>query len=258
MIRFFRTLRQQFLSENRASKYLLYAIGEILLVVIGILLALQINNWNEERKNRVTEKELLKALRTDFLETRSRLLETMEIQESVVSLSKEFLMLFETNNLAAKKDSLGIFVLMGALNWSREEPVTITYDAMVSTGNIGLLRNEELRRYLAMFDAEIKSGFEDHEHHMEILGQLAIVQSAYAINLYTDTGRTYIGLPEVNNADEKNKRTTDIIHSLGKNTNFFGLLTSKVAMDINRLTRQKNMFNASDLILNIIESELRN
>ena len=51
MIKFFRKIRQRLLTENRLGKYLLYAIGEILLVVIGILIALSINNWNEERKN---------------------------------------------------------------------------------------------------------------------------------------------------------------------------------------------------------------
>jgi len=49
MIKFFRKIRQQLLTENKFSKYLLYAIGEIVLVVIGILIALQINNWNIER-----------------------------------------------------------------------------------------------------------------------------------------------------------------------------------------------------------------
>lgn len=50
MIKFFRKIRHRLLTENKFSKYLLYAIGEIVLVVIGILLALQINNWNESRK----------------------------------------------------------------------------------------------------------------------------------------------------------------------------------------------------------------
>lgn len=50
MIRFFRTLRQRLLAENRLSKYLLYAVGEIVLVVIGILIALQFNNWNEHKR----------------------------------------------------------------------------------------------------------------------------------------------------------------------------------------------------------------
>ena len=52
MLRFFRHIRQSLLQENKISKYLLYALGEILLVVIGILIAMQINNWKEERKAR--------------------------------------------------------------------------------------------------------------------------------------------------------------------------------------------------------------
>lgn len=49
MIKFFRKIRQKLLSENNFNKYLVYAIGEIVLVVIGILIALQINNWNQKR-----------------------------------------------------------------------------------------------------------------------------------------------------------------------------------------------------------------
>ena len=55
MIKFFRKIRQNMIKDNRTKKYLLYAIGEIVLVVIGILIALQINNANEIQKNKVTE-----------------------------------------------------------------------------------------------------------------------------------------------------------------------------------------------------------
>ena len=51
MIKFFRRIRQKLLSESKFSKYLLYAIGEIVLVMIGILLALQVNTWNEQKKD---------------------------------------------------------------------------------------------------------------------------------------------------------------------------------------------------------------
>ena len=59
MINFLRKIRRNLLSEGKTGKYLKYAIGEILLVVIGILIALQLNNWNEARKNRVKEKDIL-------------------------------------------------------------------------------------------------------------------------------------------------------------------------------------------------------
>ena len=66
MIKFFRKIRQKLLTENKFSKYLIYAIGEIILVVIGILIALQINNWNDWRKYRVKEKEVLVNLSENF------------------------------------------------------------------------------------------------------------------------------------------------------------------------------------------------
>jgi len=66
MIKFFRHIRQRMIKENRVSKYLLYAIGEIVLVVIGILIALSINNWNQERVNRAKSNELLVGIVKDL------------------------------------------------------------------------------------------------------------------------------------------------------------------------------------------------
>ena len=65
MIKFFRKIRQNLLMENKTSKYFKYAIGEIILVVIGILIALQINNWNEQRKENQFEKKILKEILSD-------------------------------------------------------------------------------------------------------------------------------------------------------------------------------------------------
>ena len=67
MIKFFRKIRQRLLSENRFSKYLVYAIGEIVLVVIGILIALQINNWNENRKELKKSQALLEEFKKDLV-----------------------------------------------------------------------------------------------------------------------------------------------------------------------------------------------
>jgi hypothetical protein len=66
MIKFFRKIRQNLLMENKTGKYLKYAIGEIILVVIGILIALQINNWNEGRKNNEKEATLIKNIIEDL------------------------------------------------------------------------------------------------------------------------------------------------------------------------------------------------
>jgi hypothetical protein len=67
MIKFFRHFRQAMIKDNRVSKYMLYAVGEIVLVVIGILIALQINNWNGAQKERALEIKTLKELHTSFV-----------------------------------------------------------------------------------------------------------------------------------------------------------------------------------------------
>jgi len=67
MIKFFRKIRKRLLLENNFSKYLVYAAGEILLVVIGILIALYINNWNETQVKRNIEINLLEGIRDDIL-----------------------------------------------------------------------------------------------------------------------------------------------------------------------------------------------
>ncbi|MDT0557834.1 DUF6090 family protein [Ichthyenterobacterium sp. W332] len=67
MIKFFRKIRYDLMKQNKTSKYFKYAVGEIILVVIGILIALQINNWNEEKKQRLVEIDILKGIRADVL-----------------------------------------------------------------------------------------------------------------------------------------------------------------------------------------------
>ena len=66
MPRIFNSIRQRLLAQNRFTRYFVYAIGEILLVVIGILIALQINNWNENQKLRHRQVDLINALILDL------------------------------------------------------------------------------------------------------------------------------------------------------------------------------------------------
>ncbi|MFT6960251.1 MAG: hypothetical protein ACJA17_001353, partial [Polaribacter sp.] len=71
MIKFFRKIRQKMLTENKFGKYMTYAVGEVILVVIGILIAVSINNWNQERQLENEEKVILKNIHTEFLENKN-------------------------------------------------------------------------------------------------------------------------------------------------------------------------------------------
>ena len=88
MFHFLRHLRQRLLTENRFSKYLLYATGEIILVVMGILIALQINTWNQERISKDKEIKILKELRSDLLTNRVIVQTTIDVLEKTKKTPK--------------------------------------------------------------------------------------------------------------------------------------------------------------------------
>jgi len=78
MIKFFRNIRKNLLNEGKTTRYLKYAIGEIILVVIGILIALSINNWNQDQQNKKLEQATLKALLSEFQDNRSYIQDYLE------------------------------------------------------------------------------------------------------------------------------------------------------------------------------------
>jgi hypothetical protein len=95
MISFFRKIRQQLLSQNKVSKYLLYAIGEIVLVVIGILIALQINNWNELQKLQEKETILLASFQKELEENITFLQLKVNFNDTIMANMQRFLELAE-------------------------------------------------------------------------------------------------------------------------------------------------------------------
>ena len=77
MTSFFRKIRIKLLKTNNLKRYLLYATGEILLVMIGILLALQVNNWNQNRLIKKQEKVLLEEIQSEFIYNESEFKENL-------------------------------------------------------------------------------------------------------------------------------------------------------------------------------------
>ncbi len=114
MIKLFRKIRQRLLTENKFSKYLLYAIGEIFLVVIGILIALQINNHNETRKEKALERELINLLITDLEEKKEENISDLKISDGIIERFQKLVDMWEydekldTTNLKRNLGTLGI------------------------------------------------------------------------------------------------------------------------------------------------------
>ena len=141
MIKFFRKIRQQLLSENKFSKYLLYAIGEIVLVVIGILIALQINTWNEERDNKDLEKQLLSQMYNELKMDYSQLIDNSNYSKRKISAAQ--LLIKVIDKKVPYHDSLNI-EFSNAVVYSSFAPSVNTYETITGTG-ISILSNEKLQ-----------------------------------------------------------------------------------------------------------------
>jgi hypothetical protein len=91
MISFFRKIRQKLLSQNQITRYLVYALGEIFLVVIGILIALQVNNWNENRKALMISNQTIMNLKVELEEARIALGQAYRFNRENRRLSQQFI-----------------------------------------------------------------------------------------------------------------------------------------------------------------------
>ena len=146
MIKFFRKIRQKTLTENKFGKYLIYAIGEIALVMIGILLALQVNDWNETRKSIASEKRYVSDLIQD-LKNDSIKLNQLDIFLKSKSVSKEKIVpLLQGNKVAI--DSIEFHF---AIQWAirgRFTPTNITIEELKNSGGLNIIRDVNLRRQI--------------------------------------------------------------------------------------------------------------
>jgi hypothetical protein len=150
MIKFFRKIRQNLLSEGKTGKYLKYAIGEIVLVVIGILIALQINNWNEQRKDKIKEQGLLNQLQEDYQSNLLQLEEKMVTRE--ISLNSALQLLNAIDEpVGVLRDS----VIKDLANIRHDPTFDPIKNNLTSSENLRLIRNNELRRLLSNWSSDV-------------------------------------------------------------------------------------------------------
>jgi hypothetical protein len=150
MIKFFRKIRQKLLSENKVSKYLIYAIGEIVLVVIGILIALQINNVNENKKEIKLANTYLENLKLDLksdIKALKLALTDLDFYEK-----KGY---YSLNVLEGKVEKIDTIEFLKSLVWNNhyhlQQPSTSTYEDLISSGNIKLISNNDLKVALSKY-----------------------------------------------------------------------------------------------------------
>ncbi|WP_235297807.1 DUF6090 family protein [Portibacter marinus] len=175
MLRFFRKIRVKLLAEGRAGKYLIYAIGEIVLVVIGILIALWLNNWNTARKDGDKELSLLAEMKQNLVDDLVDCRYNININQQLHKGSKVVLRHLEERTTFHDSLRLSYGGLWGATSQLMN---TSAYDNLSSIG-FDLVQNDSLRRNITKLYSErypyierIETNFETKIQMNEVLPQV--------------------------------------------------------------------------------------
>ena len=162
MFRFFRAIRRDLLERGKLQRYAGYAFGEIVLVVVGILIALQINNANEERREREREAVFLANLKTDLLFTVRELDSFIETRERRIESGERIIAYFNGRPL----DDLTDFAFHNVFvqTWQRYYQNINTYEELVNSGNLGIISSQAIKSAFMDLDLlyEKMKGDEDH------------------------------------------------------------------------------------------------
>lgn len=260
MIKFFRNMRQSLLMENKTSKYLKYAIGEIVLVVIGILIALQINNWNTTRIEKKSEQQILLNLKTEFENAVKQMIYLNELRTNFLSAA-EHLVEISNENRFDKINTIDSLLMFTLYSPTFNDPVG-SLSSLTSSNQIELISNNDLKVKLIAWPSELDDMVEG-----EII-ESNVTTDKYFPFLYKNVDMAQIykrfKISDIN--FERKKSIIGLIASNQIDSNYEELLKSQefinvLHMRVSLLNISKHeteiLIEKANNILSIIENELK-
>ncbi len=200
MIKFFRKIRRRLLTENKFSSYLIYAIGEIILVVIGILIALQIDNWNEKKQLKEEQVKTLKSLHR-AIKINSTEFDTIFNAQILRNKSLQDVIFTDVSNLP--NTHLDSLIKINVRNHTFD-PSTGIYNAMINSGKIELVANETLKNRISKLYDIVKDYQESED---EITAYTKEHLEEYYINNYEIDPTVLAGLRDRTYLEEERDKT---------------------------------------------------
>jgi hypothetical protein len=187
MIKFFRKIRYDLLDKKQTGKYLKYAIGEIILVVIGILIALSISDWNENQKKSASEKTILNQLNQEFVKNKTNLEDAIKVHKQTINFLDRFISLFPISlDNPPILDSLNTYYLY-TNSIKTFNPSNSVVNALSNNSSFDIISNKELRFLLQSWNAVLEDYIEEekvmikylHEIHLPYLKEVGISRPMY-------------------------------------------------------------------------------
>ncbi|WP_179345533.1 DUF6090 family protein [Winogradskyella ursingii] len=249
------------IKENRFSKYLLYAIGEIILVVIGILIALQINNWNETRKDRVKEQALLRQLNKEFESNLLQLDLKISNRKSILKAGNRIIQYFD-NPDAIIRDSLiaNISVLTIAPTFN---PVN---SDLLNSGKIELIQNEKLKQLLTEWQtyvvqlAEIENEYVGNYRNILLPLIIEMGIGREVDNAFWENENNFIFLLDKNKIKDKPENTNSNknidLEEIINNKELEGVVSNAIYINYLSNIESQSVRERINQILNLITEEI--
>jgi hypothetical protein len=178
MIKLFRKIRQKMVSENKVSKYILYAIGEILLVVIGILIALNINNNNELKQQRYKELNYLKNIKIDLKLNNAHLDNYITTREIAINSANTIIAHYEGKPITDLKEFSRHTV--NIYTWRKFFQINNTFQELINSGNLALISNDSIKNVLLNMESLYKV-MKDEEAHFRYDAEILLYEPSYNI-----------------------------------------------------------------------------
>jgi len=250
MIKFFRKIRQNLLMENKTGKYFKYAVGEIILVVIGILIALQINNWNNNKIERNQSTEFNQRLLAEVNGNIDLATNKIEIMESMINSSKSILDLInkQPNDTNLKSlDSL-VYNIIGGVD---VKFITGTLSEGLNTGKVSLIESDILKSKLYGLPSNIEYVGEFDKTMSDYISE--ILQTFLYENFnYRKMDNLYSGY-DIGSSKFQNQHNKLLL----ENEQFENLIDNYFYQSNSQKTRHVNLKNEYDEIKKLIEIELK-
>jgi hypothetical protein len=240
MIPFFRKIRKKMADDNKPMKYMRYAIGEIVLVVIGILIALQINNWNENRKRQNEELFLLQDIKKN-LETMliDFTTDTIYNANTIVQYSK--LENYIANDLPYSDKLDSIFGILTF--WSSPYITATAYNSLQNKG-LDLIKNEGLKNNLIkLYEVDLQKLIEDYTASETQLGSMVV--EPYLVKK----------VKRLHNQSLRMARPSDF-ESLKKDVEFSNILSHIIRQRKRGIEIYNEVMNKIKIVINEIDTEV--
>jgi len=253
MIKFFRHIRRSLINQNKMGKYFKYAFGEILLVVIGILIALSINNWNEHRKERIEEHKILQNILFDFEKASKELKELIEIREQQVIAFKKIYNFIETGTINISESELEklLWLEAQALTYNSQ---TGTLDMLISSGKINIITNDELKNEILAWPSMVDDYTEEEKGNIELIRSYYLPVAGKHISMAKLTRSSNVRSYPFNEIPKG--RISNNFKTLFKDPDYENLLTFRYIYTILNIEDAKNLIATADNITTIINKEI--